>query len=97
MQDVHWYAGLFGYFPTYTLGALAAAQWFATARNADPAIVPGVAAGDLAPLLRWLRKNIHSRGRLTTMMPLLESVTGSRLDSTFFKRHLETRYLADAG
>lgn len=94
MQDVHWFAGLFGYFPTYTLGALAAAQWFATAREEDPAIVPGIGAGDLAPLLGWLRQHVHGRGQALTMMPLLQEVTGSGLDASYFRRHLERRYLS---
>ncbi len=83
MQDVHWFAGLFGYFPTYTLGALMAAQWFATAREADAQIVAGIARADLAPLLTWLRANVHGQGRRLTMQPLLESVTGRPLDAAF--------------
>jgi len=93
MQDVHWYAGLFGYFPTYTLGALAAAQWFSAARQADPAIEAGIAEGDLGPLLAWLRGQIHGQGRRLRMQALLESVTGSRLDAGYYKRHVERRYL----
>jgi carboxypeptidase Taq len=93
MQDVHWYAGLFGYFPTYTLGALAAAQWFATAKNADPDIMTGISEGRMEPLLSWLRTNVHGKGRLLPMQPLLREVTGSELNADFFKRHLETRYL----
>ena len=93
MQDVHWYTGLFGYFPTYTLGALGAAQWFAIARNQDPAIVPAIASGDLAPLLTWLRANVHGRGRQTTMQSLFTEVTGSRLDADYYKQHIQRRYL----
>jgi len=94
MQDVHWYAGLFGYFPTYTLGALGAAQWFATAKAAHPEILTGIANGDMTPLLEWLRSNIHGRGRQTTMQPLFEEITGSKLDAVHYKRHLESRYLS---
>lgn len=93
MQDVHWYAGLFGYFPTYTLGALGAAQWFATARASITDLDETLARGDLRPLLTWLRSNIHERGRQTTMQPLFEAVTGSRLDARYYKLHIETRYL----
>ena len=93
MQDVHWYAGLFGYFPTYTLGALTAAQWFATARKVMPDLASDIAAGNLEPLVAWLRENIHGRGRQTTMQPLLEEVTGSTLDAGFYKRHIQARYL----
>jgi carboxypeptidase Taq len=94
MQDVHWFAGLFGYFPTYTLGAMTAAQWFATAREADADILPGIQRGDLAPLLRWLRQHIHGQGRKLVMQPLLREVTGSELDAGYFQRHLSERYLA---
>ena len=59
MQDIHWYDGDFGYFPTYTLGALAAAQLFAAAQRADAAVLPGIAAGEFAPLLAWLRTHVH--------------------------------------
>ena len=94
MQDVHWYAGLFGYFPTYTLGALGAAQWFAAAKEAIPGLPAEIAAGNMAPLLAWLRASIHGRGRQTTMQHLFAEVTGSRLDAGFYKRHLQARYLS---
>ncbi len=93
MQDVHWFAGLFGYFPTYTLGALAAAQWYATAKQADPGIADGIARGDLQPLLTWLRANIHGQGRRLTLQPLLAEVTGETLNSSYFRAHLKARYL----
>ena len=95
MQDVHWFAGLFGYFPTYTLGAMTAAQWFATAREADPEIVPGIARGEFDQLLLWLRSNVHEQGRRLHMQPLLESVTGERLNARYFKEHLQKRYCAE--
>jgi carboxypeptidase Taq len=94
MQDVHWYAGLFGYFPTYTLGALGAAQWAATARKSIAEFDDAIRRGDLTPLLTWLRANVHGRGRQTTMQSLFESVTGSKLDAAFYKCHVEERYLA---
>ncbi len=94
MQDVHWYAGLFGYFPTYTLGALGAAQWFATARENIDDLEAAIGGGDLAPLLGWLRSNIHERGRQTTLQPLFEAVTGSKLDAGYYKRHIQARYLS---
>ena len=67
MQDVHWYAGLFGYFPTYTLGALTAAQWFATARKVMPDLASDIAAGNLEPLVAWLRENMPERFREDTL------------------------------
>ncbi|HEY5645638.1 MAG TPA: carboxypeptidase M32, partial [Pseudomonadales bacterium] len=94
MQDVHWYSGALGYFPTYTLGALGAAQWFASASKEIPDLQEAIRQGDLRPLLDWLRRNIHERGRQTTLQPLFEAVTGSKLDAGFYKRHVAARYLS---
>lgn len=94
MQDVHWFSGLFGYFPTYTLGALMAAQWFAAARAALPGLEAQIEAGEFAPLVGWLRREIHARGQLKTAQELLTEVTGEPLDPRYFKAHLERRYLA---
>jgi carboxypeptidase Taq len=93
MQDVHWFCGLFGYFPTYTLGALMAAQWFAAASSALPNLAIQIKAGDFASLIGWLRANIHSRGQLKTANELLTEVTGEPLNLRHFKTHLERRYL----
>ena len=81
MQDVHWYCGLFGYFPTYTLGAVIAAQLFAAIRQHDRAAIDGIKSGDFAPLLAWLRRNVHGRGRLVTTDQLLLDATGSTLNT----------------
>lgn len=93
MQDVHWFAGLIGYFPTYTLGALTAAQLFARARLDEPGIEESVAEGDFAPLLGWLRKNIHSKGALRRADELILDVTGTPLSTDAFRAHLQSRYL----
>ena len=95
MQDVHWFAGLFGYFPTYTLGALMAAQWFEAASAALPDLDRQIRTGDFAPLIGWLRHNIHSKGQLKTARELLTEVTGKPLSLAPFKAHLERRYLRD--
>ncbi|MET0165935.1 MAG: carboxypeptidase M32, partial [Vicinamibacterales bacterium] len=93
MQDMHWFAGVFGYFPGYTLGALMAAQWFATASARLPGLDAQIAAGDFAPLIGWLRREIHGCGQLKTAQELLTEVTGEPLDLRHFKAHLERRYL----
>lgn len=93
MQDVHWFAGLFGYFPTYTLGALMAAQWFAAASACISDIDTKVEEGDFGPIVEWLRRQIHAQGQLKTAHELLTEVTGEPLSSCHFKRHLERRYL----
>ncbi len=93
MQDVHWYAGLFGYFPTYTIGAVIAAQLFAAMRERRPDTVDAIGRGDFVPLLSWLRQNVHGRGRLVDADQLLVDATGSQLDTSAFKAHLQARYL----
>lgn len=95
MQDVHWPAGLFGYFPTYTLGALNAAQLFAAARRALGDLGAQIARGDFAPLNEWLREHIWSRGCLLEAGELVTEATGAPLDAEAFKGHLRARYLGD--
>ncbi len=93
LQDIHWYEGMFGYFPAYTLGAMAAAQLMAAARAAMPELDRALAKGDLAPLTGWLRDNIHSAGSRVGFNDLLLEVTGRRLDPGAFEAHLTARYL----
>ena len=94
LQDIHWPDGGWGYFPTYTLGALAAAQLFAAARRAEPGLLDAIGRGDFAPLLAWLRANVHGKGSLETTDQVLVEATGDRLGTAAFKAHLETRYLS---
>ena len=93
LQDIHWYDGAFGYFPSYTLGAMAAAQLIAAARRSVPGIDAALARGDMAPLLGWLRANVHSKGSLLGFDDLLRAATGKPLDPTDFEAHLTARYL----
>ncbi|HZV94054.1 MAG TPA: carboxypeptidase M32, partial [Caldimonas sp.] len=97
MQDVHWAAGLFGYFPCYTLGAMQAAQWFAAMRKVTPGLDARIAAGDLAPVFDWLRENIWLQASRWTTTELSKRASGETLDPIHFRRHLEARYLAGAG
>ncbi len=94
MQDIHWYDGAFGYFPTYTMGALAAAQLFAAANRADGAIAAGLEQGDFAPLMGWLGENVHAKGSLLATDDLLQEATGSKLGTAAFKAHLKARYMS---
>lgn len=93
MQDVHWPAGLIGYFPTYTLGALMAAQLFEAAKASQPETLAQIATGDFAGLLRWLRKHIHNRGSAVSVSQLMTDATGSPLTTDAFLTHLRARYL----
>src|SRR5690242_6724423 len=91
LQDIHWYDGAWGYFPTYTLGALIAAQLFDAARDAIPGLVDGIAAREFAPLLEWLREEVHGKGSLLTTDELVTAATGRPLETRTFERHLRER------
>lgn len=93
LQDIHWYDGAWGYFPTYTLGALIAAQLFAALRRDIPGVLQEIAAGEFGPLLGWLRERIHAKGSLLSTADLVETVTGQPLGTASFERHLRDRYL----
>jgi len=93
MQDVHWAAGMFGYFPCYTLGAMYAAQWFAVIRRETPDLDARIARGDLAPAFDWLRDRIWHQGSRWTTPDLAVRASGETLNPVHFQRHLEARYL----
>jgi carboxypeptidase Taq len=92
LQDIHWPSGGWGYFPTYTLGAMTAAQIFDAADRAEPDILPAIGRGDFAPLVGWLRANIHGQGSRWETDELLTRATGRPLDAAVFKAHLRRRY-----
>lgn len=93
MQDVHWGCGLYGYFPCYTLGAMYAAQWFATMRRERPALDEEIARGELAPVFDWLKTRIWSQGSRWETPELVRRASGEALNPAHFRRHLESRYL----
>ncbi|MCG8546830.1 MAG: carboxypeptidase M32 [Alphaproteobacteria bacterium] len=94
LQDIHWYAGAWGYFPTYTLGAITAAQIFEAATVYNPEILPAVERGDFVPLMDWLRRNVHEKGSFQPTGALIEAATGRPMETAGFKAHLQRRYLA---
>jgi carboxypeptidase Taq len=96
LQDIHWPGGAWGYFPTYTFGAMAAAQLFEAACRAEPDLLPALGRGDFAPLRAWLRANVHARGSLAETDEILVEATGRPLDAEAYRRHLERRYLGAA-
>jgi carboxypeptidase Taq len=93
LQDIHWYDGAFGYFPSYTLGAMAAAQLMAAARRDVAGLDAALARGDISPLLGWLRVKVHAVGSLFEFNELLAHATGKPLDPADFQAHLTARYL----
>lgn len=93
LQDIHWPWGSFGYFPSYTLGAMYAAQYFAAIRREHPDLDTRVAAGDLSPIFDWLGSHIWSQGSHWDTKALVQRATGEALNPQHFRRHLENRYL----
>jgi carboxypeptidase Taq len=93
MQDVHWPEGLFGYFPCYSLGAMYAAQWFASMRRAVPDLDARIEAGDLSVVFGWLRENIWLPASRWTTDELAVRASGEMLNPAHFRAHLESRYL----
>ena len=93
LQDIHWYDGVFGYFPSYTLGAMAAAQMIAVAKRHTQGLMSSLGLGDLSPLINWLRTNVHNQGSLMGFNELMRAATGKPLDPTDFQNHLRERYL----
>jgi len=91
LQDVHWSTGLFGYFPTYTLGNLYAAQFFVQARADLGDLDTSFARGEFAPLLGWLRTKIHQDGKRYTARALVQRVTGKPLSAAPLLAHLKRK------
>ncbi len=92
LQDIHWSAGLIGYFPTYTLGNLYAAQLYATADAELGGLDDALIQGDSHGLLDWLREKIHRQGQRYHSAALIEHVTGSRPDHRFLIDGLRRKY-----
>jgi len=93
LQDVHWSLGMFGYFPTYTLGSLYAAQLAETYAREHP-LEDEIRRGVFGGLLAWLRANVHRIGQSLPAEEIIEHATGKGLDTGAFFRHLEAKRLA---
>jgi carboxypeptidase Taq len=91
LQDVHWSAGLIGYFPTYTLGNLASAQLFHAASEQLGDLDAQFEAGEFGPLRQWLRENIHIHGRCYSGGQLVERACGSPLTADHLLRYLRSK------
>jgi carboxypeptidase Taq len=92
LQDVHWSHGLIGYFPTYLLGNLYAAQMMEQALRDIPDLEQKIGQGRLTPLREWLRTNVHVLGRTLSAAELIEKISGEKLDPAFFLKYLETKF-----
>lgn len=93
MQDIHWTDGAFGYFPSYTLGAMYAAQLFNAAKLALPQLESDIAEGNFTALFDWLSQNIWQHGSRFSTAQLIINATGEDLNPLYFRKHLEARYL----
>ncbi|WP_432452271.1 MULTISPECIES: carboxypeptidase M32 [unclassified Agarivorans] len=93
MQDVHWPAGLIGYFPSYSLGAMYAAQFHTALVKQHPEVPAQVQTGNYDTVFAWLQKNIWSQASFYPSDELVSRATGENLNSQYFKQHLQARYL----
>jgi carboxypeptidase Taq len=92
LQDIHWSLGLIGYFPTYTLGNLNAAQLMSAAGKQNPGLQDQLADGNYQPLLRWLRENIHQHGRRYLPGELMRRATGESTLARYRIDYLREKY-----
>ena len=94
LQDVHWSAALFGYFPTYALGTMLSSQLYDTAIVQNPAIASDLKSGEFASLLHWLRENVHAPGRRYLPAELVQRVCGEPAQSRSYLKYLNDKFRA---
>ena len=92
LQDIHWSHGAFGYFPTYSLGSVMAAQLFATAEADLDDLRGSIQAGEFEPLSNWLRENVHHHGSRYTTDDLIQKVTGESFTAEYFIDYAERKF-----
>ena len=92
MQDVHWAAALFGYFPTYAIGNVLSVQLFDEAVKAHPEIPANMRSGEFSALLGWLRENVHRHGSRYYPEELVERVTGRPPETGPYLRYLRDKF-----
>ncbi len=92
LQDSHWSGGAFGYFPSYTLGAMYACQFYQTLLREQSDTERNIAKGNFAPIKNWLNEKIHRQGRLYSPQGLVQRVTGEALNPDYFVDYLKRKY-----
>lgn len=92
LQDVHWSGGDFGYFPSYALGNVYAAQFFAAMARDLPTYREDIRRGDLQTIREWLRQNIHRHGKALTPTEIVKQVTGEELDARHLVKYLKDKF-----
>ena len=93
LQDIHWAVGSFGYFPSYVLGAVIAAQLYESLRRDVPQLDAELARGEFTNLFTWLRTHVHSLGAKVTTQDLMKAATGKPLSAVAYVRYVENKYL----
>ena len=92
LQDIHWYEGIFGYFPTYALGAMISSQIKYNYPNYDD-FLKNPEGKNLKSIADWLNKNIHQKASLYSSDEMLQSISGEKLNSTYYSKHLRERFV----
>ena len=92
LQDIHWYQGSIGYFPTYSLGSVLSAQFYSKADEEIDNLEKKFASGELQPLRDWLKESIHQKGCLYKTEELVEDVTGEKPTADFFLDYIEEKF-----
>ncbi len=95
LQDIHWAAALFGYFPNYALGEALGAQLFERAGADDPEILPALGRGDFKPYFAWVKPRVHEQASLKSFDAIVVAATGAKLSSAALLRHVRQRYLEE--
>jgi carboxypeptidase Taq len=97
LQDVHWSAGILGYFPTYALGNIISGQLWKKVRSEMPDLDDKLRSGDFKPLLAWLRTNVHEHACKFLPGELISKITGGPIDSAPYISYLKEKFLAIYG
>jgi carboxypeptidase Taq len=93
LQDMHWAIGSFGYFPSYALGALIAAQLYESLRSERQGLDDEISRGQFGGLFDWLRTNVHGVGASVSAPDLIKAATGKPLSAAPWLRYAEGKYL----
>jgi carboxypeptidase Taq len=92
LQDIHWSHGSFGYFPTYSLGSLYAAQFFAFMQTKYPGLTNEIAQGNYSNIHQWLQSKVYQYGKTYTSNELCNKATGEPLEMSYFLQYLNNKY-----
>jgi len=92
LQDMHWSGGNFGYFPTYTIGSIYAAQIFDKLQKEIPTVNDEIELGDFSNIINWLKINIYNKGRIITADEIIKNICGENLNSEIYIKYLKKKY-----